>query len=676
MAEKPKGTKKTGAKKPAPQETAVKEAKEQQPLTVCSATQEMIDLTRREGIETVFDRAITMKPCPIGEAGSCCKNCAMGPCRVPKPKKEGEPQKVGLCGATAETIAARNFARMVAAGSAAHSDHGRGVAEVFLMAAKGEIPGYGVKDEQKLVQVAMDFDIDVENKEIKEIAIELGEKCIAEFGKQEGELTFIKRAPLKRQELWRKHNMVPRGIDREIVELMHRTHMGVDQDYKNITTQAARAALGDGWGGAMIATELQDIMFGTPVPINGEINLGVLKEDEVNIIVHGHEPLLSEMVVVASQDPEMIALAKEKGAKGITLAGMCCTANEILVRHGIPIAGNFLQQEVAIATGALDALVVDVQCIMQHIQATAQHFHTEVITTSPKAKIEGARHIQFEEHDPINTAKEIVKAAIDNYPNRKKGKIHIPQQKQNMIVGFSHETINYLLGGTFRGSYKPLNDNIIGGRIRGIAGVVGCNNPRGVHDFDHLSLIKELIRNDVIVLTTGCAAMACGKEGLLLPESAKEYCGSGLAEVCETVGIPPVLHLGACVDNSRILVAATAVVKEGGLGDDISELPAAGAAPGWMSEKAIAIGHYFVASGVYTLFGTTFPTLGSAKYTDYLFRELEEEWGGKWDYEPDPMKMAEKMIAHIDKKRKELGIDKARERVLYDMEMRRDLESA
>jgi len=499
MAEKTKGTKKTGAKKPAPKEKAVKESKDQQPLTVCSSTQEMIDLTRKAGIETVFDRAATMKPCPIGADGSCCKNCSMGPCRVPKPKKEGDPQKVGLCGATAETIAARNFARMVAAGSSAHSDHGRGVAEVFLMAAKGEIPGYGVKDEQKLVQVAMDFDIDVENKPIKDIAIELGELCVAEFGKQEGELTFAKRAPLKRQELWKKNNMMPRGIDREIVELMHRTHMGVDQDYKNITTQAARAALGDGWGGAMIATELQDILFGTPVPGTGEINLGVLKEDEVNII---------------------------------------------------------------------------------------------------------------------------------------------------------------------------------GGRIRGIAGVVGCNNPRGVHDFDHLALIKELIRNDVIVLTTGCAAMACGKEGLLLPESAKEYCGSGLAEICETVGIPPVLHLGACVDNSRILVAATAVVKEGGLGDDISELPAAGAAPGWMSEKAIAIGHYFVASGVYTLFGTTFPTLGSAKYTDYLFRELEEEWGGKWDYEPDPMKMAEKMIAHIDKKRKELGIDKARERVLYDMEMRRDLESA
>jgi carbon-monoxide dehydrogenase catalytic subunit len=288
--------------------------------------------------------------------------------------------------------------------------------------------------------------------------------------------------------------------------------------------------------------------------------------------------------------------------------------------------------------------------------------------------MEGARHIQFEEHDPVNTAKQIVRAAIDNYPNRK-GKVNIPKQKQDMVIGFSHETINYLLGGTFRASYKPLNDNIIGGRIRGIGGVVGCNNPRTVHDEDHLIVIKELIKNDVIVLTTGCVAMACGKAGLLLPESAKEYCGSGLAEICETIGIPPVLHMGACVDNSRILMAATAVVKEGGLGDDISDLPAAGAAPGWMSEKAIAIGHYFVASGVYTLFGTTFPTTGSKIFTEYLFKGLEEEWGGKWDFEPDPLKLAQKMIAHIDKKRKELGIDKARERVLMDMEMRRELDA-
>ena len=643
--------------------------------SVCEATRKMIRRAEELQISTVYDRAEAMKPCPIGAEGSCCKNCAMGPCRVPPSKKEGEPAKVGLCGASAETIAARNFARMVAAGSAAHSDHGRGVAEVFLLAARGEIPGYGVKDVQKLVQVALDFGLDVEKMGIKELAIKVGEMALAEFGKQEGELLFSRMAPLKRQELWRKLNLMPRGIDREVVELMHRTHMGVDQDYKNLTAQAARAALSDGWGGSMIATELQDIMFGTPVPVKGSINLGVLKEDEVNIIVHGHEPLLSEMIVVATQDPEMLNLARQKGAKGINLAGMCCTANEILMRHGIPIAGNFLQQELAIVTGVLDAMVVDVQCEMQSMHSIAKCFHTELITTSPKAKIEGAQHIQFEEHDPITTAKKIVTAAIENFP-RRKGEAFIPSDTNDMVVGFSHETINYLLGGTFRSSYRPLNDNIIGGRIRGIAGVVGCNNARTVHDSHHLVLIKELLRNDVIVLSTGCSAMACGKAGLLVPEAAAKYCGSGLAEVCETVGIPPVLHMGSCVDNSRILMAATAVVKEGGLGDDISDLPAAGAAPEWMSEKAISIGHYFVASGVYTLFGTTFPTTGSKIYTDYLFKGLEEEWGGMWDFVDDPMEMARKMIAHIDKKRKALGIDKARERVLYDMAMRRELESA
>ena len=661
----------------ADEKNKVKEEKVDSLLTVCEASQEMIEKAKKDGVSLVFDRAAAMKPCPIGAEGSCCRTCAMGPCRLPAPKKkaEGEEKKrVGVCGATIETIAARNFVRMIAGGSASHSDHGRGVAEVFLLAAKGEIPGYGVKDVPKLLQLALDFGIDIEDMEIEEIAIKVGELAAAEWGKHEGGLVMTKRAPLKRQEIWRKYDLIPRGIDREIVELMHRTHMGVDQDYKNLIAQGSRAALADGWGGSMLATELQDILFGTPVPVKGSINLGVLKEDEINIIVHGHDPLLSEMVVVATQEPDMIAFAKSKGAKGINLAGMCCTANEILMRHGIPIAGNFLQQELAIVTGVVDAMVVDVQCEMQSIHDVAQCYHTEIITTSPKAKISGARHIQFDDHNPLETAKEIVKAAIENFPNRT-NKIKIPGQKCDTVVGFAHETINYLLGGMFRASYKPLNDNIIGGRIRGIAGVVGCNNVRTVHDQAHLILIKELIKNDVIVLSTGCSAMACGKAGLLLPEAAAKYAGSGLAEVCEAVGIPPVLHMGSCVDNSRILMAATAVVKEGGLGDDISDLPAAGCAPEWMSEKAVAIGQYFVASGVYTIFGTTFPTLGCDALTEYLFKGLEQEVGGMWDFATDPIEMAKKMITHIDKKRKALGLDKARERVLYDMAMRREMEA-
>ena len=641
------------------------------------ATIKMIQKAAVDGCETIFDRAEAMKPCPIGAEGSCCKNCAMGPCRVPAPKKKEGPAKkrMGLCGATAETISARNFARMVAAGTAAHSDHARGIAKTFLAAAKGEMPEFKIKDEQKLYQIAMDLDVEIGEKSVQEIAIEVGKKVLEEFGRQDGEVSFIKRAPLKRQEIWRKLGVAPRGIDREVVELMHRTHMGVDQDYHSLLLSAARCSLADGWGGSMISTDLQDVLFGNPVPVLGQINLGVLKKDQINVVVHGHEPLLPEVLVSVVKDPEIQKAALATGAKGINLVGMCCSANELLMRHGIPVAGNFLQQELAIVTGVVDLMAVDVQCEMQSLAQVAKCYHTKLITTSPKAKIEGAMHIEFDERHASEAARKILMEAVGNFKNRK-ANVEIPDDTTDQVVGFSYETINYLLGGMFRASYLPLNDNIINGRIRGIAGVVGCNNARVTHDDPNLTLIKELIKNDVIVLVTGCAAMTCGKAGLLTPDAARKYAGEGLASVCEAVGIPPVLHMGSCVDNSRILLAATAVVKAGGLGEDISDLPVAGAALEWMSEKAIAIGEYFVASGIYTVFGVTWPTTGSEEVTKLLFEDYENLFKGKWGFEPDPLKAAKSMIDHIDKKRKALGIDKMRERVLFDMAKRREIEAA
>ena len=650
------------------------------------ASQEMIARAQELGVETIFDRAENMKPCNIGIQGTCCKNCSMGPCRLPLPKGgiEGEDERKGLCGATANTIAARNFIRMIAGGAAAHSDHGRCVAEVFLSAARKETDAYQIKDEEKLLAVARDLgvattvDVDGEelDREIDEIAVEVAEVAMNEWGKAEGELLYLKRAPEARYEIWKKQGVLPRNIDREIVEIMHRTHMGVDQDYKNLIKQGTRAAIADGWGGSMLATDLQDILFGTPYPIQSEANLGVMKEDHVNIIIHGHEPVLSEMIVAVAQTREMIDYAKEKGANGIQLSGICCTANEMLQRHGVPLCGTFLQQELAIITGACDAMVVDIQCIMQNLANVAKCFHTKLITTHPIAKMEqdNVIHIEFNEHHAIEDAKRIVKMAIDNFENRG-AEVIIPQHKSPIVAGFGVESIEYHLGGTFRGTYYTLNDNIINGRIRGVAGVVGCNNARTRHNEGHLAVVKELIKNDVIVLTTGCNAIACAMEGLLTPESAAVYCGPGLAEVCETVGIPPVLHLGSCVDNSRILLAATEVVKAGGLGNDICDWPVAGSAPEWMSEKAISIGQYVVASGIYTVFGVTLPTSGAPEFHNYLCKEFEKIYGGMWDIEPDPIKHAQLMIAHIDKKRKELGIDKARERVLMDMASRQALEA-
>ncbi|MCF8110597.1 MAG: anaerobic carbon-monoxide dehydrogenase catalytic subunit [Desulfobacteraceae bacterium] len=670
-------------KKAAPKKEKVADPKA---ATIDPASQEMIARAQKLGVDTIFDRAESMKPCNIGAQGTCCKNCGMGPCRLPLPKSgiEGEDTRKGLCGATANTIAARNFIRMIAGGAAAHSDHGRSVAEVFLSTARKENEDYQIKDKFKLIQVAealgvattVEVDGETKDRDLDEIAVEVGEVAMAEWGKPEGEMLYLKRAPQPLYEKWEKHGVKPRNVDREIVEIMHRTHMGVDQDYKNLMRQGARAALADGWGGSMLATDLQDILFGTPYPLQSEANLGVMKEDHVNVIVHGHEPVLSEMIVAAAQSKEMLDYAKEKGAKGIQLGGICCTANEILQRHGIPPAGTFLQQELAIITGACDAMVVDVQCIFQNLANVAKCFHTKLVTTHPIAKMEqdNVIHIEFDEHHAMEDAKRIVKMAIDNFENRG-SEVMIPKQKATQIAGFGVESIQYHLGGTFRGDYYTLNDNIINGRIRGIAGVVGCNNARTRHNEGHIAVVKELIKNDVIVLTTGCNGIACAMEGLLTPETAGVFCGAGLAEVCETVGIPPVLHMGSCVDNSRILLAATEVVKAGGLGNDISELPAAGSAPEWMSEKAISIGQYFVSSGVYTVFGVNFPTSGAPVFQDYLFKEMEKLYGGKWDYEPDPIEHARKMIAHIDAKRKALGIDKARERVLMDMADRQKLEA-
>jgi len=652
-------------------EISKKKLPEVRDLTTCEATAQMLAKARKDGVETAFDRAANMKACPIGADSACCKHCAMGPCRL---NAKDPYSKVGVCGATIDTIMSRNFGRMVAAGSASHTDHGMVMLDLFREVINGNIKDYTIKDVHKLETVAQSIGIETEGKSTKEIATELYTELERTYTQVEGEIPFAKRVPKKTLETWRKHGIVPRGAMREIMELMHRTHMGVDQDYSNLIQQISRAALADGWGGSMVATEISDIIFGTPSPVSIEVNLGVLKENEVNIIIHGHEPNLFETMFGSVNEPSLVQAAKDAGASGINLVGMCCSGLEVLVRHGIPHAGNFMSTEAVLVTGAVDAMTVDVQCIQQALAKVADCYGTPLFTTNPQCHIEGAEHIEFNEHDPKSCTDEIVIRAISRFKNRKAA-IEIPKIKNIGVHGFSYEYINYMLGGTFRASYTPLNDNIINGRIRGVAGVVGCVNPRMKQDYVHVELVKELIKNDVLVLQTGCSQIALAKAGLTTPEAA-HLAGPGLREVCETVGMPPVLGIGACVDNSRILIAASEMVRVGGLGDSIADLPAAGAAPEWMSEKAIAIGQYFVASGVYTIFGVTFPIVEDTKFHKLLFEGLEEQGMGKWGFATDPYEMARLMIAHIDKKRKALGIDKGRERTLVDMADRRAMDAA
>ena len=636
--------------------------------------------SEEQKIETCFDRAEKLKPCPIGEEGACCKVCHMGPCRLVG--KNAEQEARGVCGAQLSTVAARNFLRMIAAGTSAHSDHARGMAYTLLAVANGETHEFKITDVRKLYRVAGYLNIEFEGRPVNDVARDVATKLIEDFGRQMGgEINFATRAPKKTLERWRKWGIVPRSIDREVVEAMHRTNIGVDHEPDHLLLQGLRTALADGWGGCMISTDITDILFGTPTPIKAEASLGIFKEDEVNLVVHGHEPLMAEIMVDVISEPEIIAYAKSKGAKGVNLGGMCCTANEVLMRHGIPTAGGFTNQELGIMTGLIDALTVDVQCIMPAIAELSKKFHTKIITTSEKAKMQGAMHIQFDEHRAREVAREIVKLAIDNFPNRTTRGSHITE-KFPVIGGFSHEYIEYMQGGRWRGSFRPLNDAIMAGRIRGVVGLAGCDNPRVPSTGLHRFLATELIRSDVLIVSTGCGSAACGASGYLTPEMALENAGPGLREVCEAIGIPPILHLGACVDNSRILTIASAMAAEGGLSDEIGGMPAVGIAPEWMSEKAIAIGCYFAASGVPVIFGGNSPVGASQEVTRIMTEVWFERFKGAFHFEPDPEKMLAMALKYIDTAREALKLKKyepgkfGTEKVLMDMAARREIEKA
>ncbi len=641
-----------------------------------AAAEAIIRWGESQSIETCFDRAERIKPCPIGASGACCRVCNMGPCRLVGARAEEEA--VGVCGATLPSVAARGLVRMIAAGTAAHSDHARDMVLTLLAVAEGEAKDFAIKDVAKLHKVAGILDIEVEDRPVNDVAREVALAFLDDYGRQKGTLHYLARAPQKTRERWERWGVAPRNIDREIAEALHRTSVGVDHDADHLLTHGLRTALADGWGGCMISTDISDILFGTPTPVRAEASFGIFRQDEVNIVVHGHEPTLAEMIVEAASEPGLVDYARSKGAAGINLTGACCTANEVLMRHGIPTAGGFTNQELAIMTGLVEAMTVDVQCIMPALTEISKRFHTRVITTSEKAKITGAEHVQYDERKAKDVARQIVRMACDNFPNR--GAAGSPSPATSPLIGgFSHEYIEYMQGGRFRGSFRPLNDAIISGRIRGVVGLVGCDNPRVPAMGLHRYLAMELIKNDVLVVSTGCGAAACGTAGYLTPEMALESAGPGLSEVCEVIGIPPILHLGACVDNSRILTILTAMGAEGGLSDEIAGMPGVGIAPEWMSEKAIAIGCYFAASGVPVIFGGESPVGASREVTKIMTETWLERFGGAVHFEADPEKMLELSLYYIDGAREGLKLKKYEpgrfepDRVLVDMAARRDL---
>ena len=616
--------------------------------TMTEDGQLLLKKAEADGITTVWARHQAQQPqCGYCEMGTSCRICIMGPCRV-DPFGAGPQQ--GVCGADADIIVARNLGRMIAAGAASHSDHGRDLVEVLAGVADGSALGYTIRDEDKLRRVAAEYGVTVDGREALAIAGDLATAMQEDYGTRKKGLTLLARAPAARRERWQKLGITPRGIDRETSEMMHRTHMGVDNDWQSILLHGLRNALSDGWGGSMIATEVSDILYGTPTPRPTAVNAGVLKKDQVNIIVHGHNPVVSEMILQACLADDMTALARESGAAGINLAGVCCTGNELLMRHGVAMAGNHLMTELILSTGAVDMMIVDYQCIMPSLGTVAACYHTKMVSTSDKARFPHMDHYEFHPDNAAAKAREVVREAIENYPRR--GEVYIPVEPVDALGGFSVEAVVGALGGT----PEPLLEAIKAGKIRGAVGIVGCNNPKIKQDYGHVTLTRRLIENDILVVDTGCVAVANAKAGFKLAD-AITMAGPGLKEVCGALGVPPVLHFGSCVDNVRILVLLAVLADA--LGCDISDLPVAGSAPEWYSEKAAAIGCYFVASGVYTVLGPMPPVTGSMNIVKLLTEGLEDVVGARFAVEPDPEKAALLIRRRIEDKRRALGLSAA-----------------
>jgi anaerobic carbon-monoxide dehydrogenase catalytic subunit len=621
---------------------------------------ELIKKAALEGIETVWDRYEAQQPqCGFGSLGICCRHCLQGPCRI-DPFGAG-PDK-GVCGATAEIIIARNLLRQVAAGAASHVDHGYEAVEALEYAAQNKI-NYEITDEPKLRLIANKLGVNCEGKNKKELALEVVKIAYSDLSNHTHQPIrwLLANAPKPRIDLWKKLGILPENPDRDIRKALYQTTMGMDADPVNLVLSTAKQGLVDGYSGLKLTTDIQDILFGTPQPVISEANLGVMKEEYVNILVHGHVPLLSEKIVSWAK-----ALEKEAqsiGAKGIQVSGICCSANEVLMRKGVPLAGNYLSQELAVVTGAVDAMVVDVQCIMPSLSQVVKCYHTELITTMPNAKIPGTTHIPFSLENSDQAAQEIIRKGIQAFGERDQQKIQIPQNKTKVIAGFSVEGIlNALSVVNAEDPLKPFIDHIKSGNIFGVVATVGCNNVKVTQDEFHVKLVKELIKKNILVVATGCSAHALAKAGLMNSEGTNAYAGDAIKAVLTVLGhavglkapLPPVLHMGSCVDNSRIGDLVTALAEY--LKIDTALLPVAASAPEPQHEKALAIGTWAVTLGITTHLGIVPPVLGSSAVTELLTKGLTSVVGGRFYVETDPIKAAAGLIEDIRLKRKNLGL--------------------
>lgn len=623
------------------------------------AVQKMLGVAKEQNVTTVWDRYEKMKPqCGFGETGLCCRHCLQGPCRI---NPFGDEPRTGICGATADTMVARGLDRAIAAGTAAHSGHARHLAHTMLKMANGKAPDYEIKDSDKLKAVARRMGIDVEERPDMDIARDLARAALADFHEKETPVLWAATTVTKKRvEALKENGLVPLGIDFEVSEIMHRTLYGVDADPINLLKAGLRCSVAD-LAGCYMGTDLADILFGTPGPVRSSANLGTLKENAVNIAMHGHNPVLSDILVTTAERHQEIA--RSVGADRFNLVGICCTGNEVMMRHSIPSCTHSVSQEMAILTGALDAMVVDYQCIMPSVAGIAECKGMPVITTMEICKIPGCEHLPFDEAHAREKAEAVLRRAAQSFLRRKGKPVEIPDITTPVWAGFSLEAIVKALSMVNKEDpLKPVVDNIKAGNIRGVCLFAGCNNVKVSQDLNYITIAKRLLKENVLLVATGCGAGALMRHGFMDPTNVDELCGDGIKAVLTAVGeanglggpLPPVLHMGSCVDNSRAVALAVAVADY--LGVDTSQLPVVASAPEAVSEKSVSIGAYAVSAGLPTHVGVMLPVLGSSLATDVLTDKVKDLTGGYFIVDLDPESSAEKILTAIDQRRAGLGL--------------------
>ncbi|AOY76833.1 anaerobic carbon-monoxide dehydrogenase catalytic subunit [Clostridium formicaceticum] len=620
--------------------------------TCKSADNRLQSFMQTKEIETSFNRVENQNiKCGFGQQGVCCRLCSNGPCRItPKSPR-------GVCGATADTIVARNFLRAVASGAACYLHVVETTARNLKATAakKGKIKGVNT-----LNQLAKWFEIDSED--LNDKAIKIADKVLDDLYKTRDEKMELveKMAYQPRFKKWKELGMLPGGAKSEVFDAIVKSSTNLNSDPVDMLMHCLNLGISTGLYGLTLTNLLNDVMLGEPVIRKAPVGFKVVDEDYINIMITGHQHSVIAHLQEILIDPMVKEFAESVGAKGFKLVGCTCVGQDLQLRgeHYQEVfaghAGNNFTSEALITTGAIDLIVSEFNCTLPGIEPITDTFMVPMICLDDVAKKANAEHKPFSKVDEEKISQYIINKALESFKNRRhKVTIDIPKDHghDDVITGISEKSLKSFLGNT----WKPLIDLIAEGKIKGVAGVVGCSNLTAMgHDIFTVELTKELIKRDIIVLSAGCSSGGLENVGLMSPKAAA-LAGDRLKEVCMSLGIPPVLNFGPCLAIGRLEIVATELAEA--LGIDIPQLPLVLSAPQWLEEQALADGAFGLALGLPVHLAIPPFMTGGKVVTEVLTNSLVAITGGKVIVEGDVIKAADQLEEIILNRRKGLGLD-------------------